>query len=112
MGADRERPNKRLRVFQPLTRRSHLTQSRPQKITLAEFVTAAGCLSIADYRGHVLPIAAGRRRLRSAAMTGLDDVRPSDIEARFVWQASGKRGADVRPDFNWNKLSLSQMGCR
>jgi hypothetical protein len=28
-------------------------------------------------------------------------VRLSDIEPRFVCQASGKRGADVWPDFNW-----------
>ena len=29
-----------------------------------------------------------------------DDVRLSDIETRFVCTACGKRGADVRPDFN------------
>ena len=29
-----------------------------------------------------------------------DDVRLSDIEHRFVCEACGKRGADVRPDFN------------
>jgi hypothetical protein len=31
-----------------------------------------------------------------------DEVRLSDIEPRFVCQACGRRGADVRPDFNWN----------
>jgi hypothetical protein len=31
-----------------------------------------------------------------------DDLRPSDIEPRFVCRACGKRAADVRPDFNWN----------
>jgi hypothetical protein len=31
-----------------------------------------------------------------------DDLRLSDIEGRFVCQVCGKRGADVRPDFNWN----------
>jgi hypothetical protein len=30
-----------------------------------------------------------------------DDVRLSDIEPRFICSACGKRGADVRPDFNW-----------
>jgi hypothetical protein len=32
-----------------------------------------------------------------------DDLRLSDIERRFVCRACCKRGADVRPDFNWNK---------
>jgi hypothetical protein len=31
-----------------------------------------------------------------------DDVRLSDLEARLVCTACGKRGADVRPNFNWN----------
>src|SRR5258706_9948265 len=31
-----------------------------------------------------------------------DDVRLSDLEARFAGKACGKRGADVRPNFNWN----------
>jgi hypothetical protein len=33
----------------------------------------------------------------------LDDLRLSDFQARFVCHICGKRGADVRPDFNWNK---------
>jgi hypothetical protein len=32
-----------------------------------------------------------------------DDIRLSDIEPRFVCRACGKRGADIRPDFHWNK---------
>ena len=32
-----------------------------------------------------------------------DDMRLSDIEPRFICSACGKRGADVLPDFNWNK---------
>jgi hypothetical protein len=32
-----------------------------------------------------------------------DQVRLSDLEARFVCRACGTRGADVRPDFNWDK---------
>jgi len=31
-----------------------------------------------------------------------DDVRLFDIEGRFTCAACGKRGADVRPDFNWS----------
>ncbi|MBR0801428.1 hypothetical protein JQ615_39390 [Bradyrhizobium jicamae] len=31
-----------------------------------------------------------------------DDVRLSDVEPRLVCSACGKRGADVRPNFNWH----------
>ena len=39
-----------------------------------------------------------------------DDLRLSDIEHRFVCEVCGKRGADVRPDFNWNKQPNAMMG--
>jgi hypothetical protein len=32
-----------------------------------------------------------------------DDRRLSNIEHRFFCDVCGKRGADVRPDFNWNR---------
>ena len=32
-----------------------------------------------------------------------DGVRLSDVEDRFVCKACGKRGADVRPNFAWDK---------
>jgi hypothetical protein len=38
-----------------------------------------------------------------------DEVRMSDLEPRFICLACGKRGADVRPDFNWNAPSKSAM---
>ena len=38
-----------------------------------------------------------------------DHVRLSDLEPRFVCQPAG-RGADVRPDFNWNKQPVEMMG--
>jgi hypothetical protein len=41
-----------------------------------------------------------------------DDVRLSDIEPRFVCAACGKRRADIRPDFNWNKTPVGGMGYR
>ena len=34
-----------------------------------------------------------------------DDLRLSDIEQQFVCKACGKRGGNVRPDFNGNKAS-------
>ena len=41
-----------------------------------------------------------------------DNTRLSDLEPRFVCSACGKRGADVRPDFNWNKPAVPMMGYR
>jgi hypothetical protein len=41
-----------------------------------------------------------------------DDVRLSDLEPRFICAACGKRGADVRPDFNWNRAATAMMGYR
>jgi hypothetical protein len=38
--------------------------------------------------------------------------RLSDMEARFTCSACGKRGADVRPDFNWNAKPVRMMGYR
>ena len=51
---------------------------------------SAAFWSIADYRcGHSVALNAD---------CWPDEVRLSDIEPRFVWAASGKRGAEVRPD--------------
>ena len=36
----------------------------------------------------------------------------SDIERRFVCEACGKRGADARADFNWDKKPAGMMGYR
>jgi hypothetical protein len=41
-----------------------------------------------------------------------DEMRLSDLEARFVCSACGKRGADIRPDFNWNRPITPMMGFR
>src|SRR4051794_12563187 len=32
-----------------------------------------------------------------------DDLRLSDIEQRFTCQACGTKGADLRPDFHWER---------
>jgi hypothetical protein len=39
-------------------------------------------------------------------------VRLSDLEPRFVCKACGKHGADVRPDFNWNRKIVAAIGDR
>jgi hypothetical protein len=71
---------------------------RPQKITFAEMrdMGVRGLLVYcSDYRcSHSMAINGDRWP---------DEVRLSDIEPRFTCNACGTRGADVRPDFNWNK---------
>ena len=68
---------------------------RSQKITFAEMreMGVRGLLIYcADYRCS-----------HSIAISGdgwPDDARLSDIEERFTCRVCGKRGADVRPDFN------------
>jgi hypothetical protein len=41
-----------------------------------------------------------------------DETRLSDIEERFTCRVCGKRGADVRPDFNWSRKTIGTMGYR
>lgn len=41
-----------------------------------------------------------------------DELRLSDLESRFSCKACGRRGADVRPDFNWNRQPVGGMGYR
>jgi hypothetical protein len=36
----------------------------------------------------------------------------SDIEERFICTARGMRGADVRPDFDWNRQPTAMMDYR
>lgn len=39
-----------------------------------------------------------------------DHVRLSDIEPRFICEACGRRGANVRPDFTGAKRLFGAMG--
>jgi hypothetical protein len=64
---------------------------RPQKITFGE-------MRESGVRG-VLVYCADYKCSHSIAP---DEVRLSDLEPQFVCKACGKRGADVRPDFDWN----------
>ncbi|GLR85961.1 hypothetical protein [Bradyrhizobium iriomotense] len=80
---------------------------RPQKITFGDMrqMGVRGVLIYcADYRcGYSVTLSADRWS---------DDVRLSDIELRFVCSACGRRGADVRQDFNWGTPPSSAMGYR
>jgi hypothetical protein len=88
---------------------SHLQGAidRPRKITFAEMreMGVRGVLIYcSDYKcSHSIAISADG---------WTDDVRLSDIEGRFVCRACGKRGADVRPDFNCDKKPVAAMGYR
>ena len=73
---------------------------RPQKITFGE-MRASGVRRVivycSDYMcSHAIPM---------DAANWPDTVRLSDIEDRFVCKACGRRGADVRPDFDWERPS-------
>ena len=63
----------------------------------------------------ILVYCADYRCSHSIAISGdhwPDDARLSDIEERFTCRVCGKRGADVRPDFNWNRQPGTMMGYR
>ena len=80
---------------------------RPQKITFA-------AMRDSGVRG-ILVYCADYHCSHSLAISGdawPDDLRLSDLEPRFVCKACGKRGADVRPDFNWNRKVVAAMGYR
>ena len=78
---------------------------RPTKITFADMrAQGVRCPLIycADYRcSHSIAINGDRWP---------DDVRLSDFEPRFICGACGKRGAEVRPDFNWEPDSGRRDG--
>lgn len=82
-----------------------LASARPQKITFGEMREQGvrGLLVYcADYHcSHSIAIGADRWP---------DGVRLSDLEPRFVCGACGHRGADVRPDFIWNRKPVAVMG--
>jgi hypothetical protein len=81
--------------------------SRPIKITF-------GKMREMGVRG-VLVFCSDYKCARSQAISAdqwADDTRLSDIEDRFVCKACGKRGAEVRPDFNWGKRQVGGMGYR
>jgi hypothetical protein len=81
--------------------------TRPQKITFGE-MRSSGVRGLLIY-------CADFRCSHSTAISGdqwPDRVRLSGLESRFVCKACGKRGADIRPDFDWNKKPGAMMGYR
>ena len=81
--------------------------ARPQKITFGE-MRSSGVRGLLIYCAnfhcsHSIAISADQWP---------DQVRLSDLEPRFVCQAYGRGGADVRPDFYWDKPPVAAMGYR
>jgi hypothetical protein len=77
-----------------------MPETTRQKITFAE-MRAAGVRGLliycSDFRcSHWTTINGDRWP---------DDVRLSDLEPRFTCQACGKKGADVRPNFDWERAA-------
>src|SRR5438876_597653 len=72
--------------------------TRQQKITLGEMRSSGvrGLLVYcADYKcAHAVRISADR---------WADEIRLSDLEPLFICRACGRRGADIRPDFHWDR---------
>jgi hypothetical protein len=82
----------------PTAPQCRMPEPSRQKITFGE-MRASGVRGLliycSDYRcSHWTAISGDRWS---------DDVRLSDIEPRFTCQACGHRGADVRPNFHWEK---------
>jgi hypothetical protein len=80
---------------------------RPHKITFAA-MRDSGVRGILVYCqdfhcSHSLAISADRWP---------DEVRLSDIEPRFICGACGKRGGNIRPDFNCDKVPVKVTGYR
>ena len=89
--------SKRLSRMPVLTRRRS-AERRQYKITLGE-------MRVSGVRG-LLIYCSDYKCSHSTVISGdkwPDHVRLSDLEARFVCRACGTRGADIRPDFNWDR---------
>jgi hypothetical protein len=78
---------------------------RPQKITFAEMrsMGVRGLLVYcSDYHcSHHIAIRGDRWP---------DDARLSDLELRFVCKGCGRHGADVRPNYDWDKPGAMTLG--
>jgi hypothetical protein len=74
------------------------------KLTRQQKITFAG-MRAAGVRG-LLAHCADYKCAHSASISGErwpDHIRLSDLEPLFVCQSCGQRGADVRPDFGWER---------
>ena len=80
---------------------------RSKKITLAE-MRASGVrgllISCSDFRcSHSIAVNADQWP---------DETRLSDLEKLFTCSMCGRKGAEIRPDFDWDKEPMRQTGFR
>ena len=80
---------------------------RSRKITLGE-MRASGVRGLliccSDYRcSHSITVNADQWP---------DETRLSDLEKQFTCSVCGRKGAEVRPDFDWDKEPVRQTGFR
>jgi hypothetical protein len=74
---------------------------RPQKITFGEMRESDVRRVLVCYNDYRC-----RNYITASADPWPNHIRLSDLEPRFVCSACGKRGADIRPDFHWDKPGL------
>ena len=89
----------------PALTRHRSVGRRQQKITLGE-MRASGVRGFLTYCSDY-------KCSHSTAISGdrwPDHIRLSDLEPLFVCQACGQRGADIRPDFGWDKAPKAPGG--
>jgi len=86
--------------------------SRIQMVKRRRSFPTLGDMRASGVRG-LLVYCSDYRCSHSMAISGdrwADDVRLSDLEPLFTCTACGTKGADVRPDFNWNKQDALARG--
>jgi hypothetical protein len=80
---------------------------RPQKITFRQHAR--------DGRARILVYCADFHCSPSVALRPIAGPTTYGCQTSsrgFVCRACGRRGADIRPDFNWNKPPTAAMGYR
>ena len=74
---------------------------RAKEITL-------GAMRRSRVRGLVVICAACDHSIEISADQWPDEMRLSDLEPHFVCEECGHRGADVRPDFDWESRAIKK----
>jgi hypothetical protein len=101
---NRHTPRRRLACRRVPRFNAAMPELARQKITLGE-MRASGVRGLLVYCSDF-------QRSHWTAINGdgwPDEIRLSDIEPRFTCQACGRRGADVRPNFDWEKEARSRL---
>jgi hypothetical protein len=73
-----------------------MSEVRAKEITL-------GSMRSQGVRGLLVRCSSCAHSVAISADQWPDDLRLSNLEPHFFCQACGQRGADVRPDFDWER---------